>query len=335
MHEAGAAVSSEAADTCSSAQASGWAGRRVLVTGAAGFIGSGLTTLLAGAGAHIWAGVFPEDPSSSDLGLPTQASRLGVDVRDKESISRAIAEAKPEIVFHLAAVGVTNTSVDAHDALEVNAGGTINLLEALQHQRVERVVLVGTSYEYGAGEAKEGLDPFSFYAASKAAAWAFGRAYWRMLGMPIVLARPAQVYGPGQPQHTLISAAVTSALAGSDFRMTMGEQRRDFVFVDDVARGLLALATAPGIEGKSLDLGTGTLSSVREVVERIWRITDAKGKPLVGALPSRPGEATEVLVDVETTTRLTGWRASITLQEGLRQVVQAAREEPSKRAVGK
>jgi len=308
-------------------QCCAWSKRRVLVTGATGFIGRRLTAMLVDAGADLWAGLIPEESAGSAAQLPSSARRLTIDVRDADSVAQAVAKASPEIVFHLAAIGVSEASVGARDALAVNTGGTINLLEALRERKVGRILLVGTSYEYGARQAREGLDPFSFYGASKAAAWAFARAYWRALGIPIVVARPGQVYGPGQPGHTLIAAAVRAALAGSDFAMTHGEQSRDFVFIDDVAGGLLALAAAPGIEGLSLDLGTGVMTAIREVVQAIWAMTRAQGKVLAGELPARAGEAMEVAVDAETTAKHTGWRASVSLEEGLRRTIDAVRQE--------
>ena len=108
--------------------------------------------------------------------------------------------------------------------------------------------------------------------------------------------------------------------------MTPGEQQRDFIFVEDVAEGLLAAATAPHIDGESLDLGTGQPHSVRDVVDRIWALTGARGHILAGALPSRPGVAMRLIADTERTARLTGWRARVGLEEGLRRTVAEARK---------
>jgi UDP-glucose 4-epimerase len=250
--------------------------------------------------------------------LPAQVRRLVFDLRDAGAVRAAVAEAVPVMVFHLAAVGVTDPGVDPALALAVNGGGTVHLLEPLRKREVQRVVLVGTCYEYGARDAVEGLDPFNAYAASKVAAWAFGRMYWRVHSLPVVTVRPFQVYGPGQPAHTLIPAAIRAALTGEDFPMTPGEQKRDFVCVDDVVAGVLAVATAPGVEGQSLDLGTGTARSIRQVVERVWELAGGTGQILPGALPYRPGEVMHLVADAERTARLTGWRAQVGLDEGLR-----------------
>jgi nucleoside-diphosphate-sugar epimerase len=324
---------------------------RVLITGATGFLGQHLVRRVVGAGARVYAGVAPDEPPERVAALPVQVHRLTFDMRVAGAVRAAVAEAAPQVIFHLAAVGATDPGVDPHLALAVNAGGALHLLEAVRKcvqegDGVQRVVLVGTCYEYGPSseyrpafrcaassecrsesefgprETVEGLDPFNAYAASKVAAWAFGRMYWRAHGLPVVTVRPFQVYGPGQPDHTLIPAAIRAALAGVDFPMTPGGQERDFIYVDDVIDGFLAIAAAPGIDGCSLDLGTGQVHTLRRVVECIWTITRAQGRVLPGALPYRPGDVMHLAADADRTARLTGWRAGVGLDQGLRRTIE-------------
>jgi nucleoside-diphosphate-sugar epimerase len=307
-----------------------WAEQRVLVTGATGFIGQRLVQQLVEAEAQVYAGVAPDEKPERIAALTPQTQRVFFDLRDAEAVHAAVAEAAPQIVIHLAAVGATDPSVDPNLALMVNVGGALYLLDALKEHAskdnpVGRMVLVGTCYEYGAREAIEGVscfDPFNAYAASKVAAWAFGRAYWRAHGLPVVTVRPFQVYGPGQPNHTLIPAAIHAALAGKDFSMTAGEQQRDFVYVDDVVEGMLTAAKTPGIEGHSLDLGTGRVHPIRDVIERIWAMTGAQGRILAGALPYRPGEVMHLVAAAERTAQLIGWQARVELEEGLRRTIE-------------
>lgn len=298
-----------------------WGGQRVLVTGATGFIGAHLTWRLVEAGAEVWAGVYPQEAPERIAGLPIPAKRISLDVQDPESVRAVVNCAPADIVFHLAAVGVTDPGVDPVLALAVNTGGTVHLLRALVGRDMRRVVLVGTCHEYGAREAYEGLDPFSAYAASKVAAWAYGRMFWRAYGLPVVTTRLFQVYGPGQPASSLIPAGIRAALAGEDFAMTSGEQERDFIYVEDVAKGMLTAASAPGMEGQSIDLGTGVARPIRQVVERIWKLTGGTGAILAGALPYRRGEVMRLTADADRTAALTGWRADTDLDEGLRQTI--------------
>ena len=206
-----------------------WGGTRALVTGATGFIGRRLVRRLVAAGAPVFAGVASDETPERVAALPEQAHRLTFDLRDGEAVESALAQAVPQLVFHLAALGVTDPGVDPSLALAVNVGGALHVLEAVRkrasgHGDVRRIVLVGTCHEYGARETSEGLDPFNAYAASKVAAWAYGRMYWRAYDLPVVTVRPFQVYGPGQPDRALIPAAIRKGLMGQDFSMRINTQ---------------------------------------------------------------------------------------------------------------
>ncbi len=221
-------------------------------------------------------------------------------------------------------MGITQPGLPAAEALRVNVGGTLALLDAVRAVgSVRRMVLVGSSYEYGARRCNEGLDPFNSYSASKVAAWAFARAAYNAWRAPVVWMRPFQVYGPGQRSRALVPAAIRAALAGENFQMTAGAQQRDFIFVADVVAGLIAALTAPHIEGQALDLGTGALRTIHEVVARIWALTEARGQMLAGAIPYRPGEAPAIPADAARTRRLLGWEAETSLADGLRQTIEA------------
>jgi dTDP-glucose 4,6-dehydratase len=300
-----------------------WDRKRVLVTGASGFIGRYLVGRLRELSAQVYGSRSPagRPPTSEVNDLEPDVHRvrpsLVFDIRDAEAVQDAVNEARPDVVFHLAAVGATDPGVEATRALMVNAGGTVNLLQAVRKSDVDRVVLAGTSYEYGARGATGRLDPFNAYSASKVAAWAFGHMYWRAYGLPVVIVRPFQVYGPGQPDKALIPSAIRAALSGEDFPMTGGEQVRDFIFAEDIADGMIAAAEAAGIAGKSLDLGTGIGTSVRSVVDRIWTLADAEGSMRPGALPYRSNAAMDLVADADKTTQLTGWYATTALAEGL------------------
>lgn len=291
----------------------------VFLTGATGFIGRRLAKALAEAGTDVAALVLPGEESL----LPDGVRALPGDVTIADTVAQAITAVQPKLIVHLAAVGITNPGLPFTTACHVNVGGTINIVDAARNiPGMQRVVLVGSSYEYGARHADDSLDPFNAYSASKVAAWAFARAAYNAWGTPVVWVRPFQVYGPGQRDKALIPAAVHAAIRGDDFRMTAGEQQRDFIYIEDVVRGLLAAATAPRIEGRVLDLGTGQLRCIRSVVERIWAISGAQGRILAGALPYRPGEVPTIPADTERTRRLTNWTARVGLEQGLQKTIE-------------
>jgi UDP-glucose 4-epimerase len=292
----------------------------IFLTGATGFIGRRLAKRLVAAGADVAALVLPGETAL----LPDGVRAFTGDVTIPETVAEAIVAAQPVLIIHLAAVGITNPDLPFTAACDVNVGGVINILDAARHvETVRRIVLVGSSYEYGARCADDGLDPFNAYSASKVAAWAFARAAYNAWGAPVVWMRLFQVYGPGQREQALIPAAIQAALNDEDFRMTAGEQQRDFIFVEDVVEGLLAAATAPAIEGRTLDVGTGQLHRIRAVVERIWALSGTRGQILAGALPYRPGEVSAIPADVDRTRRLTGWEARMELETGLQKTIEA------------
>ena len=226
-----------------------FAGRRVLVTGAAGFVGRKLVSLLATAGAELSILDAPAADLSGILDLSSQV--WPADICDPEAVRLCVQSGQPEYVFHLAAVGVTDPFLSLERALAVNLHGSLNLFQACfggaPAAAPVKLVHTGTPYEYGAGRLAEPA-PINPYAASKAAAFAVARMLQRTQNWPIVTVRPFQIYGPGQSEQALIPSAIHAALAGRPFRMTGGEQKRDLIFLDDVVRGCCwrPLSAGPG-----------------------------------------------------------------------------------------
>ena len=294
---------------------------RVLITGATGFIGSHLTRRLVADGAQVSAfrrvGV-------ETLRRPGSLRQVEVDWRDVDlrtfgAVSRAVKAIQPAIVFHLAAEGVTDPFLSPDAAIRANVYGAIHLLRAVDGGAP---VIVARS----PGE----RDALNVYAASKAAAWEFCRMYGRTHGWPIAGVMPFQTYGPGQPEPALIPSAIAAALRGDDFALTHGRQQRDWVHVDDVAGALLELYRRPELmpvlAGDTLEIGTGRTASVREVVEMIYQLIGGSGRPLIGALPARPGEVDRQVADADRVRQLIGWRAHVSLEDGLREMIEWTRE---------
>lgn len=300
------------------------AGRKVLVTGGTGFIGSHLVRRLV----HGGASVSMITRQTSDLrriqDVVSDIELHETDIRTFSTVNATIEKIRPEIVFHLAAEGVTDPFLSADLALGVNLDGAINVIRAAATAGARRIIHTGTSYEYGDRAEAGQLDPISPYAASKAAAWAFCRMYHRTMRWPIVCLRLFQVYGPGQAR-TLIPSAIEAGLKGRRFPTTAGEQMRDWIYVDDVVDAYLRAATAEGIEGQSFDIGTGQGTSVRAVVEALFKSFDPSLLQ-IGALPYRPGEVWSLVANVEHTQQYLGWQATVSLHDGLERTLASWRE---------
>ncbi len=288
---------------------------RVLVTGATGFIGRVLVPQLVERSDVEPVLLLRETYDGRPLPPPLNTLRPHYDVvygdlRNYQLTARAVRRTEPDKVLHLAAAGATEPFLNVNEAVRHNVNGMLNLLRACfeKGSKPQQLVVCRTPGE---------LTAMNTYAASKLAAWDFCRMYARTQEWPIVGAMIFQAYGPGQADHILVPAAMQAALAGKDFPMTSGTQARDWIFVEDVARGLQAIMEATLEPGTTLDLGTGSSTSVADVVREIYDLVGGVGRPLIGALPSRPGEAKVQTADHRHTAEATGWQAAHSLREGL------------------
>lgn len=289
---------------------------RTLITGGTGFIGRALAAQVAAeAGAQVSL-LLRETRHGQELPAPLADHAAGfqlvyADLRDAAAVRRALHEAVPQIVFHLAAAGVSDPFLDVDTALAHNLIGTLNLLRAaFEHTAVppQQFIVVRTPGEDSA------MNP---YAASKAAAWQFCRMYARTREWPITGAKIFQTYGPGQDARYLVTGAMSAALAGQDFPLTAGTQERDWIYVTDAAEGLRAVRDGRLPPGSSVDLGSGQTASVAEVVRLAYDVAGGSGRPLPGVLPSRPGEEARQVAGAARTKALLNWETAVTLPQGL------------------
>ena len=240
-----------------------------------------------------------------------------------------------QIVIHCAAIaGIDTVIKKPTETMRVNMIGTANVLEAAKGlEDLHRFVDFSTSEVFGqsAFRAEENHTTHIgalgearwTYAVSKLAEEHLAIAYYQEKWLPTAVVRPFNVYGPGQVGEGALRTFVIRALKGEPLEIHgNGTQIRAWCYVDDIVEGVLAVATASGVEGQSLDLGTGQAHPARQVVERIWAMTKARGRILPGALPYRPGEVMHLAADANRTAALIGWRARVGLEEGLRHTIE-------------
>lgn len=296
-------------------------GQRILLTGASGFIGSHLCLRLRQEGAEVHAVYRSRRPTDLRDQHWWQA-----DLANLADVRKIIGKARPEVIFHLASH--VKGAPDLEHVLptfQSNLQSTVNLLTVAAESDCRRVVLTGSLAEPDVEHGE--TFPSAPYAAAKWASTGYARMFHALYHLPVVIARVFMVYGPGQMDLTkLIPYVILSLLRGESPRITSGDRLVDWIYVSDVVEGFLALAQQPGIEGLTIDLGSGALVSIRQIVQQVASIMGGTEEPEFGALPDRPMEPTRVAKTAETLARI-GWKPQVCLHEGLRRTVDWYRAE--------
>ncbi len=291
---------------------------RVLVTGSTGFIGRALCQALLALGANVHGLARAADRSS------TGVTPWNVDLRDAARVDQVYAEIRPTYVFHLAAQVTARQEPDLiRSMLEHNLLGSVNLLLAAVHNPCRRIVIAGSAEE-PLGEIRRAA-PASPYTAAKTAAGIYARMFNRVYNLPVVIARPFLTYGPGQDVTKLIPYTILKLLGGESPRLASGGRLCDFVHLTDVVRGMLWSAIQSGIEGQTLDLGSGQVISIRAAVEMVAQLIGAAAPVRFAAATDRIAEP-PLISDVETSRRLLGWEPRWTLRRGLEDTIQWYRD---------
>jgi nucleoside-diphosphate-sugar epimerase len=296
---------------------------RILITGATGFIGRYLSEFLVQHGIE----TYGLSRSAATATLPPGVLPVSIDIRQPQAVLAALEQIRPHRIVHLAAAGVTEPFLPIEQAVEANIRGTVNVLEASQKIGVRRFLYIGTAYERPAAETTRG--PGNPYVASKLGAWSFWHAFAQERGVNSIALRLFHVYGPRQPARGLIATAILAALHGEALRLTGGEQLRDFVYITDIVRALMAAVTTLDFSTQTYDIGTGVGRSVKSVVAQVFEQLGAAGYQL-GALPYRPHEEMVLVAQPEPARQDLGWSASINFEDGLAATIQAFRSGDDK-----
>jgi NAD dependent epimerase/dehydratase len=315
--------------------------KKVLVTGAAGFIGSHLVELLVREGHQVRAYVhynsggrwphfeqFSPDVRSSVEIVPG-------DIADGGSVHRAIDGC--EDVYHLAAlIGIPYSYLAPASYVQTNVIGTLNVLDACRAHGVQRLLHTSTSETYGSAQyvpidEKHPMVGQSPYSATKIGADKLAESYWSSFSTPVTTVRPFNTYGPRQSQRAIIPTIMTQALAGGPLKLGNLDPIRDLTFVTDTARGFLAAARSPKAVGETLNLGVGSGASVRELVERIGKLVGRELEVEQDRERIRPdgSEVVRLISDNRKARELTGWEPRVDLDAGLAATLEHIRSYPA------
>lgn len=313
-------------------------GKKVLVTGAGGFIGSHLVEELIKKAGKVNAFVRYNSKRSCgnlsfiDKKVLGEAEIFFGDLRDTDILAKAMADV--DVVFNLAAlVGIPYSYINPHEVAMVNIIGTLNMLTAAREEGVEKFVQTSTSEVYGSPDAfpiKETstLKPQSPYSASKISSDAIALSFYYSFNMPVAIIRPFNTYGPRQSARAVIPAIINQAVAGGVVKLGAGKPRRDFTYVKDTIAGFIKIAESKKAAGEVINIGTGKDISVDELVEMIGRLLNRELKIRRDSKRIRPNksEVTRLQADNTKARRLLNWKPAFTLEQGLRETIKFIEE---------
>ncbi|MCB9145934.1 MAG: SDR family NAD(P)-dependent oxidoreductase [Anaerolineales bacterium] len=311
-----------------------WNGKKVLVTGAGGFIASHLVEHLVREGAQVRG--FVRYNSRNDLGMlkwlaPEIFSQIEImqgDLRDNEAVRNAVRGV--DTVFHLGAlIAIPYSYVNPREVIDVNIMGTLNVLMAARDFGTRRVVHTSTSEVYGTAQyvpidEKHPLQGQSPYSASKIGADRIAESFYRSFETPVVTLRPFNTFGPGQSMRAVIPTIIVQALTRDEVKLGSLEPSRDFTFAKDTANGFVKVAEAEGVLGEEINLGNDNTIRIGDLAEKIFKLIGKTPKIVADPQRVRPGksEVMKLWASNEKAKRMIGWEPRISLDEGLRATIE-------------
>lgn len=318
-----------------------WANKKVLVTGADGFIGSHLVERLVSGGARIRAFVFYN--SFNRWGwlddLPkSQLNKIDVfcgDIRDPHGVAKAMEGI--DVVFHLAAlVGIPFSYHSPDSYVDTNIKGTLNVLQSARSQGVRKVIHTSTSEVYGTAQTvpiseNHPLNPQSPYAATKVAADQLAQSFCLSFGLPVTTIRPFNTYGPRQSARAVIPTVIAQLCAGQKIiQLGNTQTTRDFNFVSDTVDAFIKVAESEKTVGRVFNVGSGREISVSDLVALIAKIMKTEVKVITKKERLRPAlsEVERLLCDAQRLQDICGWSPRVSLEEGLRKTSLWIKENP-------
>ncbi len=317
-------------------------GKKVLVTGAAGFIASHLVEELVSLGADVRAFIrYKSDSSIGNLmDLPQETLKkieiIRGDIKNIEIVKEATKDI--DVIFHLSAqISVPHSYKDPRDFVETNILGTLNILKAAHENDVKKIIITSSSEVYGTAkytpiDEEHPSQPQSPYAASKISADKLAESFYKTYGLPVAIIRPFNTYGPRQSTRAVIPTIISQALTKDKIKIGSLTPKRDFNYVKDTVNGFIKIAESENSIGETINVGTGQAVSIGEVIETVEKILGRKLAVETDDNRIRPenSEVKILLCNNAKAKKLIGWEPKFSLEDGLKEVVDYIKNNPNK-----
>jgi len=302
-------------------------GKRVLITGATGFIGSNLLRRCVKDGADVSIFIRKDSNIWRIKDVLANVEKFKVDLVDKETVQKSVNKIKPEIILHTGVYGALSSQSDRKRIMEVNLEGTVNLIDCCKKFDYDLFVNSGSSSEYGlkpqAMREDDTLEPFSPYGVSKAMAGLYAQKTAQDCRKPIITLRLFSPYGYFEDYNRLIPTVILSCLRGQNIKLSSLHSVRDYIFIDDVVDAYLkAFECRKKIAGIIFNIGSGTQYKIEDVVKKIIRLTGSKVKPVWGSLKNPRIEPARWQADISLARKELHWLPGYTLDKGLAKTIE-------------
>jgi NAD dependent epimerase/dehydratase len=309
--------------------------KKVIITGADGFIGSHLVERLIAEGCQVKVFVYYNSFNSwgwldsFDKSLLSQIEIFTGDIRDPNGVREAIKGM--DVVFHLAALIAIPYSYHSPDSyVDTNIKGTLNVLQACRDFNIEKLLVTSTSEVYGTAlyvpidekHPKQGQSPYS---ATKIGADSIAESFYRSFNLPVTIVRPFNTYGPRQSARAVIPTIITQLLNGKEqIKLGALHPTRDLLFVKDTANGFVEIAKSDNTNGHEINIATQSEISIMDLAQTLINLINPKAEIISDEIRLRPekSEVERLLGSNQKIMELTNWKPNFTLEQGLQQTIE-------------